>query len=615
MIDLFIYAFINILVVATFFIIGHLIWKYYYAKFELISSENYFLSFSQKVIVGFVALVSLVAIFITNGKTVSLISFILVLLWPLINKGSPEVSGEKKSSNIYFPITIISVFLLVFLFHFFETNPTGDMLFYSKLALSMYDVGVESPFAAYVNYKIPDGMVLYHYGELWLTGMISLLFGIDSIKSLTFVTYPLFHGLSFITLLGIFSSNGLSIWKSIIYSFCVLYGTTLIEYQIEILTQGERASWYYSIPYFSSSKLLVIYPFILLAFSFFKNNKLAFSILISWCIIFYTPTVISLLGGVSGVILSVIFGKEKLKIKGLKVLPLLIPVVACIAILALSSFYGDKSGTSTWKELIFPMSTYINEIGDFVLVFLKYLIRPFVMYPLILLGLLYVTIKDRAFLRQKKMIFILFSLFSSAVFIAFFQRTMPDSTQILSNILPALMLVVSTAILLEVKNPKWIIFVIVIFGGINLYYVMPSSKKQLSPIETQLQKFAEENGQFNWGYISNKYWSSWTINQNIFSHPFLLSSESILPLELAPLFENKKGQDTYCKRSANRNAPTVLFMEKNETSVSNILVFLYQLNIKYIYIEDENNVPEEFLRFLAPKIIEGEKGLWEIVDQ
>lgn len=591
---------------------GHLIWKFYFQNFNLYSSDNFFLSVSQKMLIGFVAIVAVVSLLVTKGNSLNVVAVIALLVWPHVKKREMITPVPKCSFEISNVLATIGVFLLLFLYYYFVASPTGDMVYYSKVSISIYESGVESIFSVFNDYKHPQGLVLYHYGELWFTGLISLLFRTESLENLLFVTYPLFHGLTVLALMGLVSKQGFSTIKSFLISFSVLYGTTLIEYQIGILSALERDTWFYAIPYFSSSKLLIIYPFVLVAFSFFRKSTVDFLVLISLCIVFYTPTAISIMGGTLGLLLFVWIQERNIKSVLIRTMEHSVPFVVFVSVMAMSAAIGDKSASVKWTNLVYPIATYLDEFWNFFLVFLKYLFRPIVMYPTVFLGLVLMLVKGKFKAHKRVVLFIFFGFLAAAMFIALFGRTMEDSTQILSNVLPMFMVLLATICFEQFK--KWYLILLVMLvplGLLNFIYVGSSENRAKGKFHLELYNFAEKKGRFKWAYVSSKYWSSWNINQNIYTHPILKSNESIMPLEIGPMFDTKEGQLIYCKRAANRNSPMVPFIENNDCSVQNILLFLEQEEIQFVYLEDQKKVPKEFIANFTPILVEDDEGLWQ----
>ena len=102
-----------------------------------------------------------------------------------------------------------------------------DFSFYSEIARGLMKEGIESTDVRFTPLYHPSGTILYHYFDLWLTALLSILSNISTFRILMVVVYPFFY---FLTLLGIssfiekYSENILSL---ILLPFLLTFTLTL----------------------------------------------------------------------------------------------------------------------------------------------------------------------------------------------------------------------------------------------------------------------------------------------------------------------------------------------------------------------------------------------------
>ena len=235
--DVFYHYIVYVFFIASLVVLGTLVCKFCFRRFLFSCGTNFFLNLSLKLLLGFITVVSVTAIVITRGKTIYLFTLLLLLLGAFIRtkleygiKPIQISSGKPKDYLLVF-----FVFTLIFVWHYLGTNYSGDMMFYAKVSNALMDYGVENYKAIYYEYRPVKGILLYHYGELWLTGIISRIMDTSSLNVLIYFTYPFFHGLTLISLIGVFVSKGFATLKSFLVSVAVLYGISIIQYQIFII--------------------------------------------------------------------------------------------------------------------------------------------------------------------------------------------------------------------------------------------------------------------------------------------------------------------------------------------------------------------------------------------
>lgn len=592
------------------------------------SGNNFLVSISEKILLGIFIIIIFTSFYSCSYRTINIVLLILILIYSYLKGRTIEYKAiNKERKNIWSFTLIIGVFSIVYLYHYLGTVFKGDLMFYAKLSKSIFETGIENSSSLYANFYNDKSIGLYHFSELWLNAFVFKLFNINELESLLYIVYPLLHGLTFITLLGIVYDYFRSIGASLLVTFALLYGIGIIKYQYHFIDSVDRAIWYYGIPYFASSKFLITYPIVFLAFyEFIKNkNYPIFSILISVCILVYISFIVGFIAGVAGLILIYLIDyKFKIfKFPHKSIIWFVLPIISTglifVLIKVLNSLNSPDSiiasTSQNWKNYIYPISTYINDFKYFLGTFIRYFTYPFVLYPLTLIGLLIYCYK-KAFNKNEALliIVILIAFIGAAAYNMLFSKLMSETNQALSNILPQIMIFLSLIIITKIKNLKHIYIitaVISIFGIYNLYYAGSFTKYKLSNHQKNLIEIADSSKiDFKWAYYSERYWSRWTYNTNICANPILRSSKAVFPIEIAPLFSDSL--DYYCNRAVNINSPICEFYNSTELNNQNIINFLLKNKIDYVYFENTNNVNKDFLNYFIPAETTGNSGLWRV---
>lgn len=218
------------------FITGNIVLRVFRVKMED-SLVNFLLSS----LIGSLTIVSTVAILKTSFQSIFILVFPLTLFFTYQLKTNPIVSrkiGNKFYSDFIFLALIGIVLFLLRIIAFTQTkadiladNYSSDNLFYGRISEFLMLSGVENTDNVYAfleeYYK---GMTPYHYFELWLSGIIAHLWGLNTFYAYSFITHTYFllllaaatlillkHFLSNLSLLFIYPITILFIFSSIIY--------------------------------------------------------------------------------------------------------------------------------------------------------------------------------------------------------------------------------------------------------------------------------------------------------------------------------------------------------------------------------------------------------------
>jgi hypothetical protein len=619
------------------FLMGYLLFRFYYKPLNFLNypEDNIYISIALKTVVGAVLLISFFSIYATIFHTVNIIGLSSILLAPLLNlfNNNKSISNKKTENKVSLKeVGILFGFVtLIFCYHIFLTRFTGDFIYYSKLSSAIFTTGIENTSSLYYSYAGIEGIRLYHFGEIWFNSIVIHVFNIHELDALLFITYPFFHVLAFVSLFGIAKTHFKSFFISAVITIALIYGVSVQKLQYLFMVQND-VTWTFGLPSSCSSKIIMIYPFLFLSFFFlyYKRNIIAFSLFTSLCFVLYVTTIIPLVGAII-VLIMFLFFNNRLKIIGnekLNILPFTFTVFVAVSIFVLTYFIGAKSDGGGLKHLIPGVNTLLDDIWVYIKSLVSYLLIPILYYPLIIIGLVYIAIKRKLqYIDAILTIFIALIIFSASAFMTLLGKGIGDSNQALSNILPVIMVIMGFIFLSKLDNKKLLrisIFIFTVFAIVNLTLNMStktgmSSKfdekrnNELSDFDTKLIEFADSHKEkIVWACSSERYWSRWTFNNEMtYNNPLLLSSNTVYPLEIAPLFCSDI--DNYCSNRANKNkAPICIFYQNNDTSPDAIIEFLKSFNISYIFIENSKIVPNDFMLKLEPVLIEDNQGLWEI---
>lgn len=613
--------FIFVFTLLLIYAIGVIYFKYYIKRESLLQKSNLFLSFAEKSVFGVSILALTIAVIKTGAETVHSISLLLLLLFPLLLKWekSKIVSPYKqikinKSYFNYFFIGLIS--FLVYCFHFFfGFHP--DHLFYAKLSSAIYTNGIENISALYIDYQIPSGISLYHYTELWLNGLISTVFSQNSLFSLIYIVYPLFHLMGFIIILGILYEIYERFLKSFIVAFAILYGSALLFYVILTPAQGHNISWFYGLPDITAFKSIIIYPFLFLSLYYLEKNCWSgFIIMLSLCCINYISVVFAMVGGIIPIGVYYLFHSKK-STESRKKIIFIILLFICILLIfifrfAMNTNFSYETANRNAIHIIKPLKEYFSDFQIYLNIFFNYFLRPFYLYPIVTLGFIYLLFRN-IILSKKIGIYIISCFVAGAAFVSLF-FALYNVTQAMSMIIPPLMTFLSIFVLKSLPNTKQIVYAIIlfVFSILNMNKVndFDLEKYKLTPFELKLVEFAENNlKNKKTAFYAERSQYRWIYNGQIVSCPLFISSQTKFPIEITPCFE--KNFKKYCLD--NPDYPLRHVQAISDTNITSIINYLKNKEIEFVYIKNSKTANKSFLQQFKPIIVEKEQGLWQLI--
>lgn len=248
------------------------------------NKSNNFTNFSISAIIGFLFISSLTACLKTKFHSVFNYQFLFFvgLIIYAVKQKKIEVNFKINLQLIYLLTTNYILYILLFNLH--SKNFHFDFIFFGQLSKSIYNTGVESINSLYLNYFDNEKMMLYHYSDYWLTGLISSLTKLPETYVLLYIIYPIIINIIIINIYSLINNYIENKISCYIYSIGLIFGTKIFfEYTNNEL--GQLIPMFRNLYEASLVKTSVVYLPILLAFYYDKQKRY----LISVCFLTLTP--------------------------------------------------------------------------------------------------------------------------------------------------------------------------------------------------------------------------------------------------------------------------------------------------------------------------------------
>lgn len=262
----------GILALLICYSIGKLITSFYEIK-----GNSFFLLFANYII-GITTIVLFYSLIKAHGRTVNLllipfISYLIYYFRYSFSKSPKLVWKDVKREISWSLFLFVLIFLYQSWFYFdfqkYEVKPLFvDYYWYASYVKSLRVFGIESLYSE-GNYffKNFNGLMPYHYPELWFTAFFTNLFTNSSVNIYYFSTTSIFTSIYLIGIISLLKqhvkSNGFALLLSIPLLF--ITGIPIPYYSI-----NTHNTW--GIMELSGQKMSFIYIFILLAFILFDKN-------------------------------------------------------------------------------------------------------------------------------------------------------------------------------------------------------------------------------------------------------------------------------------------------------------------------------------------------------
>lgn len=258
----------------------------------------------ESVFYGILFSVPVYALIKTSGKT-EFIVFIIACVFLLLFKKSivtqivyQNKTGDnlKRDWGLFYLFAVIYFIAQYFLWTDLDTSkiayPTKDLAFYGRLAGYLNLSGQENNFISPLK---PEGVSIYHFGDIWLSSILSIDNFINPTKAFLFYQIPLL-----LSLIGFYSFRILNhlVKAPVFLLFLIaLLVPVLAPFSILYPNQGVLQMDVFASSVWMMPKLLTITLFVLVASFYAIRKQYQIAFLILWALIFFylpiAPAIIS----------------------------------------------------------------------------------------------------------------------------------------------------------------------------------------------------------------------------------------------------------------------------------------------------------------------------------
>jgi hypothetical protein len=570
----------------------------------------------HKLLIGVLFWVVSVAIWKTQLQTIFLIALIPLLFIAYIKKWNYTPINLKQNLNALLEILIISVpVYLISCSTFFQNesfiyqNQHPDFLWYAKFAEGIFHSGNENYFGD-CNLLFPikfNGQNPYHYFELWLNSLIANWFSISNLKCLLLITFPT---LQLICVLGIselistLSGKKVSIFTRIPLSLLFLY---VSPFYFSFYENFELLNYNPGIcntsPLGFGKKYAPVFLFLLSSLLLYINKRKKEALIV---ITFLPILSIGVLPGISfGFFTYFIFQfyltKQRKELKN--AFFSIIPSISILVYYQINTLQVTDTviQNENFIAIISKNGLDINLIKTFVFRLIFPFIRVifFSLPYLVLIFTLFKVNKIKFTNLDFKLVMITLLILSGGTIGATIAYDLPDSGQLLYNVLPALNLLIIYFLIKSISKHNYLptIIIMLFIGLINYYNNSTYLAKQNQTHESLSRNFSSifknnilseidktENPKIGYFYEKN---ISFPIDYELGKSPIVFTKYSKKnPLTVCLNDPSKKDKSYY-----NSMWPFYIFWEKDKTSyASSINRFVEEFNITHLLIPKDTMV-------------------------
>lgn len=317
---------------------------------------------------GVLLIIALYSIICTGFKTVNLCSLVFLAILAVNNYKHPNVVDLKFHCLTPF-LYILPVTVILFSAYTFGENVNEDLKYYSKISYTLRELGQENFYHFYNIYDSKfNGMIPYHYTELWLASFFNFTTKSLAIFSLKNFSYPF---LVSITSFGILSLTE----KNKILIFLVLTGLSVVSLGNYIGIDSKNG-WTIYTDFWMRPNLITYYFLLTLCFfALLDNNYKLFYIFISIGLTFSVVIMPALL---ASIVIFEIFNvclKKRTYKESFQLLSF--PFLSAILIALLYTIFASSANVSTtfkikeliqsdlqnWKAIVYASVVLIAELS------------------------------------------------------------------------------------------------------------------------------------------------------------------------------------------------------------------------------------------------------------
>ena len=172
-----------------------------------VKSNNPLRTYFLNSFLGLFTLVCIYSFCIVGFKTINVVIFIVLIY--LFAKAPNRFKIEKLDFKALFPV--LYIFPLVIILYGCYSLPKSienDVRYYAKIASGFTLFKQENLYHFYNSYDSGfNGVMPYHYNEMWLTSLFSSIFKTKSIVAIKYFTYPFLISLIAYGVIGLFNGK------------------------------------------------------------------------------------------------------------------------------------------------------------------------------------------------------------------------------------------------------------------------------------------------------------------------------------------------------------------------------------------------------------------------
>jgi len=611
---------IYIVTLLVCYFVGKIYIDLFFSKEQQTLQYNSFTIASLNLSVGIIIIVVLTAVFSTFFKTLYLWPFVFILI-PIFKNKKNSISIvfkniKKGNDTTLFFILATIIFLLNFItFYNIQKSPFYDFLFLGKISSGLISFHSENLFAGYGSFYANPTQMLYHYSDLWLTGLISLITQVSETKTLIYITYPVLNFATLLISISIFSHFITSKIFYILGGFGLFYGIKLF---LPISTPfWELVINFRGIPFVYSFKLLPIYLIGLMAMLLYMNDHKKYTfILFSFIPIFYPTSIPAFLAIAVFLLINQVIVQRNTNRSIRDRLHDAWLILASILFIILFKVFVTFEQTADFVVYVYPFKTYF-------VFFFETIFKIFSEHFIIIFILFYVIWEKKLNLVSNQIFQLtILGIIGAYFFDYYHSRDNQDINQVLWNVSPILVMLLFIELLnyLPKNKIKYIVLITTLFGVYNIFFVIVNKNKYSQRVEQKqseifIQKTIHEielnSLKSNTCSISKGQSPRWFYDIN---NPFnfLMMSKTPAPLEIGVLFYGDV--KVYSKSIANQSYPPIKFFKDKEVTILSILTYLKENDVKYLLIEDYQSISPAFLANLTLISIDKitKNSLWKL---
>ncbi len=419
------YFIIFIISISICYLLGSLYISIFFSNEKNNLIKNDFVKTSLSISMGVILLVTLTSVIFTFCKTMYIFP-LLVLLIPIFKRNKNlevKVVNESlfklKKLLLIFSIAIVVFSFYVLTFYNLQKRPFYDFMFLGKISSGLLKYHTENFYNSYGLFHINSKQMLYHFFELWLNGLISLISKTSETKTLFFVTYPLLSFTTLISSIAIFSSFTSNKILAVFGGFGLLYGSKLF-----LPISGEfwdLVEVYRGAPVASGSKLLTIYFISFSAIILILNKMEKYGyVLFSFIPIFYPTTIPAFATIAIGLIFFYFYKLYKNKLVNQNRLHYSWIILASIFFIIVFKNIFQFEETTKFELFVYPIKSYI-------VVFIETFFKIFIEHIVITIVLIYFLFRTKfSILFKPLVLFCFLGLFGAYVFVQLQSKNVPD---------------------------------------------------------------------------------------------------------------------------------------------------------------------------------------------